>query len=54
MIVGNLFSNGYVPISRNHCQLENRTNRKSDRPPGVDKRLLVSYQILTEDLNDSR
>ena len=52
--VSNPLSNGHVPISRNHCQVENRRNRKSDRQPVLDNRLLVSYQILTEDLNDSR
>ena len=28
-----LFSHGHVPFSCHHCQMENRTNRKSNRGP---------------------
>ena len=35
--VVNPFSNGHVPFPCNHCQMENRTNRKRNRGPNRNK-----------------
>ena len=63
--VVNPFSSGHVPFPCNHCQMENRTNRKSNRGPNgnkvqhancngqpvFDKKLTVQPQQITVHIN---